>query len=200
MRIGILGGTFDPVHLAHLIIAEEVRQRLELPKILFIPAGNPWMKKGLVTPAEHRVEMVKLAIKSNPFFELSTLEVERPGPTYTVDTLLELKEKFGPETEFYFIIGPDALVELPKWKSPDQLIRLCRLVGMRRPGAEVKLEELEAAIPGLSSHIIFMNEPQIGINSTDIRERVNKGLSIWYLVPDEVQNYIYEHKLYLGES
>ena len=202
MRVGIFGGTFDPIHLGHLIVAEEVRIRLKLLKIIFIPAGNPWLRQDPVTPARHRLEMVRLAIKSNPFFELSDLEVERPGPTYTVDTLIELREKFGPEVEFYFIIGPDALAELPRWKSPEQLIKLCQLVGVRRPGArEPELDELERAIPGLSSRLIFVDEPQIGISSTEIRERVAQGLSIRYLVPDEVQDYIYRHKLYLeGEA
>jgi len=198
LRIGILGGTFDPIHLGHLIVAEEVRIKLELPKILFIPAGNPWLRRGPVTPAKHRLEMVRLAIKPNPFFELSNLEVERPGPSYTVDTLLTLREKFGQESEFYFIIGPDALAELPKWKSPEKLIRLCWLVAVRRPGApEVKLSELEEAIPGLSSRLVLVDEPRIGISSTDIRERVAEGFSIRYLVPDEVQTYIYRHRLYL---
>ena len=201
MRVGILGGTFDPIHLGHLIVAEEVRVRLEVPKILFIPAGNPWLRRGPVAPAEHRLEMVRLAIKSNPFFELSSLEVQRPGPTYTVDTLTELRERFGEDAEFYFIIGPDALVELPKWKQPGRLIELCWLVGVKRPGAqEVKLEELERAIPGLTSRLILVDEPQIGISSTEIRERVTRGLSIRYLVPEEVQDYIYRHRLYLKEE
>ncbi len=201
MRVGILGGTFDPIHLGHLIVAEEVRVRLEVPKILFIPAGNPWLRRGPVAPAGHRLEMVRLAIKSNPFFELSSLEVQRPGPTYTVDTLTELRERFGEDAEFYFIIGPDALVELPKWKQPGRLIELCWLVGVKRPGAqEVKLEELERAIPGLTSRLILVDEPQIGISSTEIRERVTRGLSIRYLVPEEVQDYIYRHRLYLKEE
>jgi len=199
MRIGILGGTFDPIHLGHLIIAEEARLKLELSKVIFIPAGQPWLKANrFITPKEQRLEMVKLATSSNPYFEVSTAEIEREGPSYSVDTVSALREELGSGVELYFIVGPDALAGLPLWKEPARLVRLCQIVWVSKPNSpNPDLAELEAAIPGISSQLKFIPTPQIGISSTEIRERVAKGLSIRYLVPQEVERYIYEHKLYL---
>lgn len=195
----MLGGTFDPIHMGHLVIAEAARIKLGLADVIFVPAGQPWLKANRnISPAEHRVAMVRLATGSNPNFSVSTFEVEEPGPSYTVGTMAHLRGKFGPKVPLYFIGGLDALEELPLWKEPQRLITLCRLVGMKRPGArELDLKKLEAAIPGISKRIVILNGPQIGISASDIRERVRAGLSIRYLVPDAVEAYIREKGLYL---
>ena len=193
MRIGVLGGTFDPIHMGHLIIAEDVREKLSLSKIIFIPAGNPWMKEK-ISDKEKRFEMTKLAIKNNPFFEISRMEIEREGPSYTVDTLRILKKKYE---EIYFIAGYDSVSSLPRWKNPDEILRLAFFVGVRRPGCErPDIDELSKSIPGAKEKIILLDTPLIEISSTDIRERVRKGLSIKYLVPPEVEEYIKREGLY----
>jgi nicotinate-nucleotide adenylyltransferase len=201
-RIGVLGGTFDPIHLGHLIIAEEVRQKLELGLVLFMPAGQPWLKEGTgISAPEHRLEMVKLATASNPHFRVSTLEMERPGPTYTVDTIGQLKAGFGPGSELYFIAGSDALAGLPGWKNPERLLEMCRLAAVRRPGfAAVDLISLDMRIAKASQRIVIAEVPQIDISSSEIRRRINQGLSIKYMVPEAVEYYIMAHKLYMREG
>ena len=199
-KTGVLGGTFDPIHLGHLIIAEDVRQRLGLKEVLFIPAGHPWLKLKVEKPvseAEHRLAMVKLAIASDPYFRVSTIEIERPGLSYSIDTVLELKAKLGAGAEIYFIVGPDAMAEFPQWKEPARLLENCQVVGIGRPRhVEADLHILDLSIPGASRRIVMMDVPQIDISSTDIRNRVAQGLSIRYLVPEAVERYIIEHKLY----
>ncbi len=201
-NIGILGGTFDPIHLGHLIVAEDVRQKLGLSEVLFIPAGRPWLKlkeEKAITPAKHRLAMVKLAIASNPYFKVSTAEIDRPRLSYTIDTILELKAKLGAKAEIYFIVGPDALAEFPKWKEPARLLELCQVVGIGRPShAQTDLRKLERNVPGATKRIMLLDVPQIDISSSAIRKRVAHGLSIRYLVPEAVEKYIREHKLYLG--
>ncbi len=199
MNIGVLGGTFDPIHIGHLILAKEVRARLNLAEILFVPAGQPWLKVGSpISPAEHRVEMVRLAIANEPYFKLSTMEIERAGPTYTVDTIAELKAQLGTGDELFFILGRDNLAELPRWRQPSRLITLCRLVAVPRPGCPLPdLEALEAVIPGLSQRVTLMDKPEIDISASAIRDRVAQGLSINNLVPKPVERYIEEHKLYI---
>jgi nicotinate-nucleotide adenylyltransferase len=197
MRIGILGGTFDPVHLGHLIVAEEVRIKLGLSKILFIPAGQPWLKPNhSISPATHRVEMVRRAITSNPYFELCTLEMERSGPSYTVDTIAALRDQLGAQS-FFFILGSDTLTELHLWKEPAKLAQMCQIVVVPRVGLSLPdLNSLEASIPGVIDRIIQADVPIIDISSSDIRRHVAQGRSIHYLVPDEVERYIAEQKLY----
>ena len=199
MNIGVLGGTFDPIHIGHLILAEEVRASLNLAEILFVPAGQPWLKvDSPISPAEHRVEMVRLAIADKPYFKLSTMEIERAGPTYTVDTIAELKAPLGTEDELFFILGWDNLAELPRWRQPSRLIAMCRLVAVPRPGYPLPdLKALEASIPGLSQRVTLMEKPEIDISASAIRGRVVQGLSIHHLVPGPVERYIKEHKLYL---
>jgi len=199
MNIGVLGGTFDPIHIGHLLLAEEVRTRLNLAEILFVPAGQLWLKvDSPISPAEHRVEMVCLAIADKPYFKLSTMEIERAGPTYTVDTIAELKAQLGTEDELFFILGWDNLAELPRWRQPSRLITMCRLVAVPRPGYPLPdLRVLEATIPGLSQRVIIMEKPEIDISASVIRGRVVQGLSICHLVPQPVERYIKEHKLYL---
>ncbi|NWF77309.1 MAG: nicotinate-nucleotide adenylyltransferase [Chloroflexi bacterium] len=206
MDIGILGGTFDPIHIGHLVVAEEARIKLGFSEVLFVPAGQPWLKLDrAITPAVHRVEMVRLAIASNPCFRLCTLEVERPGPSYTVDTLIALREQLGSKANLFFILGRDALAELPLWKEPQKLVQLCRLVVAPRPVlSEVEgpgskdLRHLEKAIPGLRDKVVQLDMPVIGISSSEIRQRLAQGLPIRYLVPPEVEKYLTEQRLYLG--
>ena len=196
MNIGVLGGTFDPIHMGHLVVAEEARIKLGLSEVLFVPAGQPWLKQDhSITPAAHRVEMVRRAISDNPYFKLSTLEVDRPGPSYTVDTLTLLQDQLGSEASFFFILGRDTLAELPLWKEPRKVVQLCRLVVPPRLGSR-DLRHLEQAIPGLLERVIQLDMPVIGISSSEIRQRIARGLPIRYLVPPEVEKYIAEHRLY----
>jgi nicotinate-nucleotide adenylyltransferase len=196
VNIGVLGGTFDPIHIGHLVVAEEARIKFGLREVLFVPAGQPWLKLGRnITLAVHRVEMVRRAIADNPHFKLCTLEVERPGPSYTVDTLTMLRKQLGSEASFFFILGRDTLAELPLWKEPEKLVQLCRLVVAPRLGSR-DLKHLETAIPGLLDKVIQLDMPVIGISSSGIRQRIAQGLSIRYLVPAEVEKYITEHKIY----
>ncbi len=198
MGIGLLGGTFDPVHLGHLVIAAEVRCKLGLSKIVFIPAGLPWLKVDrVITHGEHRLAMVRLAIGSNPYFEVSLAEMERSGPSYSVDTVSSLRKEHGTGAGLYFIIGPDVLGEMHLWKEPARLAELCQLVVVGRPNTgQVDWRGLEETIPAMRSRIRWIDVPEIGISATEIRDRVRKGASIRYLVPSGVERYIDQHQLY----
>jgi len=198
VKIGIMGGTFDPVHLAHLIIAEQARVELKLDKIIFIPVGKPWMKSDRkIADSADRVEMVRLAIQSNASFSLSTLEVERPGSTFTVDTLEQLWQELGLANQLFLLLGWDSLKDLPAWKAPYRISKIATIVAFPRPGFDKPdTAALEAAAPGISKNMVTMDRPLIGISSTDIRERVASGKSIRYLVPDAVADYIISYNLY----
>jgi len=199
MNIGVLGGTFDPVHNGHLIVAEEVKTRLNLAEIIFVPAGQPWLKVDRpISPAEHRLQMLRLALADKSYFKRSTIEIERTGPSYTVDTITELRGQLGSEDELFFILGWDSLAELPQWREPSRLIKICYLVAVPRPGyPRPKLKTLEVIIRGLSQRVMLMKKPEIDISASAIRERVARGLSIRHLVPEPVNRYIKEHGLYL---
>jgi nicotinate-nucleotide adenylyltransferase len=198
MNIGVLGGTFDPIHAGHLLIAEEARLRLGFTKVLFIPAGQPWLKTGRkITPAAHRVEMVRRAIADNNYFELSTVEIDRPGPSLSVETAVILQQQLGAQVSIFFLVGWDSLVGLPQWKEPGRLVQLCKLVAVTRPGfGRPDLKALESSVPGVTQSVVWLDIPPIDISSTDIRKRVARGLSIHGLVSDKVESYIEEHKLY----
>ena len=198
MDIGILGGTFDPIHLGHLTIAEEARVKLRLAQVLFVLAGQPWLKADRgIAPAAQRLEMVKRAIAANPCFELSTIEVDCPGPSYAVDTIGILQEQLGAKARFFFLLGWDALAELPQWKEPAKLVQLCQLVAVPRPEcSSPDLEALEASIPGIAQRLVLLDIPPIDISSSDIRQRVARGLSIRHLVSGNVEKYIEKHELY----
>jgi len=198
MNIGVLGGTFDPVHTGHLLVAEEAKDQLNLAEVLFVPAGLPWLREGSpISAAEHRVHMVRLAIDDKPYFKLSTVEIERSGPSYTVDTIAELKGQLGVGDELFFILGWDCLAELPKWREPSRLIKLCRLVAVPRVGSSAPhLDSLEAAIPGLAGRVVLLDKPRVDISASEIRERVSRGLPIGHLVPEPVERYIREQGLY----
>ncbi|MFC2056204.1 nicotinate-nucleotide adenylyltransferase [Chloroflexota bacterium] len=199
MNIGVLGGTFDPIHRAHIIGAEETRARLDLAEVLFVPtAQTPLKKDSSISAAEHRVQMVCLAIADYPYFKLSTIEISRPGPSYTVDTIARLRDELGAGYELFFIVGWDSLAQLPQWKKPSRLIQMCRLVVVPRPGCSLPDQNsLETVIPGLSKRLIVLDKPEVDISATEIRERVTQGLSIGHLVPEPVAEYIKQHKLYL---
>ncbi len=198
MRLGILGGTFDPIHYGHLVVAEECRVRLGLERVLFIPAGQPPHKRGrVISPAEHRVAMVELAIASNPGFKLSRVEVDRVGPSYTVDTLVQLREEYGPRAELHFIVGMDALAEMLTWHEPARLAALCQIVAVTRPGTEAfDLAALEPKIPQARERIRILPAPELRIAASDLRWRVAHGLPIKYQLPEPVEEYVYRHGLY----
>lgn len=197
-KVGILGGTFDPVHNAHLAIADVARLELELNEIIFIPAGQPWVKSGeTITAAEHRVAMLQLAIADKYGFHLSTMEIDRPGPSYTVDSLKKLNNEFLELAELYFIIGWDNLSELPRWKDPEKIIELSYLVALPRPGYTLPdLNDLDKQIPGLCQRLILMERPLVDVSATQIREYIAKGKDVSELVPPGVADYIKGKGLY----
>lgn len=200
MKTGILGGTFDPIHKGHLAVAEEVRLRLNLDEVLFIPVGCPWRKAGnSILPAEHRVKMVHLAIADRPSLRVSTIEADREGPSYTIDTLEELQSARGDCDEIYLVVGWDSLADLPNWRAPERIIRLCRLVAVPRPGYfPPDWEYLETGIPGISERVILLDGPEVDVSASQIRELVARGHPISGLVPEAVEHYIREHGLYLA--
>ena len=199
-KIGILGGTFDPVHLGHLIIAEEVRSNVGLDKILFVPAGVPWMRENEgVSAGKHRLNMVDLAVKSNPHFESSSIEIDRQGVTYTADTLETLREDLDHEVELSFIMGMDVLEKFHLWKSPETVVELCSLVIVNRPGNQaVDVNEVVKKYPEAGAKLRIINVPRMEISSSEIRERVRQEKSLKYLVSEEVIEYIDQNNLYKG--
>jgi len=200
MNIGVLGGTFDQVHNGHLVVAEVARERLNLAEVIFVPAGQPWLKADkLITPAKHRLEMLRLSLAGKSYFKISTMEIERAGPSYTIDTIIELRSKINAGDELFFILGQDNLAQLPQWREPSRLIQLCYLVAVPRPGSpRPNLKTLEASLPGISQRVMLMDEPQVDISASEIRERVGRGLSIRHLVPEPVNLYIKENRLYVA--
>ena len=198
-RIGISGGTFDPIHHGHLIVAEEIRETLGLDKIIFIPTGSPPHKKEIaVTDSKHRYNMVCEAIRTNEFFEASRIEIERAGYTYTIDTLKQLKTVFGDGVQLFFITGADVIHELLTWKEYESVFSMCEFVAVLRPG--YKKDDIVREVDHLSARynarIHMVDAPLIGISSTFIRECVKNERSIKYLVPEDVERYIYQNGLY----
>jgi nicotinate-nucleotide adenylyltransferase len=201
MKMGILGGTFDPIHNGHLAIADEARTYLNLSEVLFLPAGQPWMKSDQpISAAHHRTAMIRLALEGRPYFKLSTIEIEYKGPSYSVDTIVKLRAQSEEAFDCYFIVGWDNLAKIPLWKDPAKLIETCFLAAVPRPGYDrPDMKKLEAALPGISKKVILMDKPRIDISATDIRNRVAQGRSISSLVPPAVENYIKESGLYRKE-
>jgi len=193
VRLALYGGTFDPIHLGHLILAEYVRTELALAKVLFIPAPQPPHKAvANLTPVEHRLRMVELALEGNPHFEISTVELDRGGPAFTVDTVRHFRMLEGlRRDELFLLIGADSLIDLPQWRQPEEILQLATVVVFPRP--ECHLDEAE---PRFREQCLLVNTPLIGISSTEIRNRVRWGLSIRYLVPRQVEKYIQGHGLY----
>jgi nicotinate-nucleotide adenylyltransferase len=201
MKIGVLGGTFDPVHNGHLGIAESACRELGLAQVLFVPARDPWLKgRRGIAPSQHRVEMVKLAISAYPRYNISYVDLNRTGPSYTVDTLSDLGLDYGSAADLYFILGMDAMDGLLGWKDPERLIGMCHLVVAKRPGVDViDIKALEQRLPGVSEKVMVIDNVLYDINSTEIRQGVADGHSISGLVPDAVARYIRENDLYLKE-
>ena len=193
-RIGVMGGTFDPIHVGHLAIAEEAREALAVDRIMFVPAGVPPHKAaGEVTPAVHRVAMVALAIADNPAFELSRIEVDRPGPSYTVDTVARLADT----AEVTLILSAETLRQLPSWHQPERLFAVARVAVVPREGYPAPDPAwLAATFPGQQDRVSYLDGPRLGLSSTAIRARVAAGRSIRYVVPDAVAAYIADHHLY----
>jgi nicotinate-nucleotide adenylyltransferase len=190
MKLGVLGGTFDPIHIAHLLLAEQAREQLALDRVLFVPAGDPWRKAyRRVTPSQHRLAMTRLAIAGDPGFEVEECEIKREGPTYTADTLRELQDRF-PGGELYLLLGEDALADLPFWHEPESLAENATIVVAPRGG--VVLPEL----PFDPERVVRIKMPFIDVSSTDLRDRARHGKSLRYLVPDAVLDYIREHNVY----
>jgi nicotinate-nucleotide adenylyltransferase len=199
-RLGVLGGTFDPIHHGHLVAAQEALYQLKLDQVLFVPAGMPPHKPVQpLTPARHRLEMIELAIADRPGFALSRVDVERPGPHYSADMLQLLKEEWGPDTTLFFIEGADSLVDLLDWHEPQRVVELAELAVVDRPGVELDVDRLQQHLPGLVGRLHRVKMPLLDISSTDLRRRVREGRPVAYLTPDEVVAYILEHELYLEE-
>lgn len=198
-RIGIMGGTFDPIHYGHLVLAETVRDTMGLEQIVFVPAGSPPHKTDAeITPARHRIAMVQRAIRGNPHFVLSTMETERPGTSFTVDTLEQLRGAVPPGTEFYFITGSDALLGILSWKDAGRMADLCHFVAATRPGtSRGHLREFLDTLPdSLRDRIDVIPVPALEISSTEIRRKTREARTIRYLLPESVEDYIRKEGLY----
>ncbi len=193
MRLGVMGGTFDPIHHGHLVAASEVAALFALDEVVFVPTGQPWQKEQRsVSAPEDRYLMTVVATASNPRFSVSRIDVDRAGPTYTIDTLRDLRAERGGECELFFITGADALAQILTWHATDDLFRLAHFIGVTRPGHRL-------ADPGFPAGAVSLVEiPAMAISSTDCRARVEGGLPIWYLVPDGVVQYITKTHLYRG--
>jgi nicotinate-nucleotide adenylyltransferase len=193
-RIGVMGGTFDPVHHGHLVAAEEARWQFELDQVVFVPAGQPWQKPVGVSPAEDRYQMTVAATAANPAFTVSRVELDHQGPTYTVDTLRRLRAGLAAGTRLFFITGADAVLQILTWKEPDQVLTMAEFIAATRPGFD--LDRLVSQVPGAAGRVHRMEIPALAISGSDIRSRVARGAPIRYLVPDEVARYIRQHGLY----
>lgn len=187
-RVGVMGGTFDPIHNGHLVAASEVAASFDLDEVVFVPTGQPWQKSG-VTPSEHRYLMTVIATASNPGFTVSRVDVDRSGPTYTIDTLRDLQRQ-RPGADLFFITGADAVAQILSWRDHDELWELAHFVAVSRPGHTLSA----AGLP--SQNVSLLEIPALAISSTDCRERVRRGQPVWYLVPDGVVQYIAKHHLY----
>jgi nicotinate-nucleotide adenylyltransferase len=204
-RIGILGGTFDPVHYGHLVIAEQVREALSLDRVLFVPAAIPPHKIGVaITPAEHRAALVELAIAGNPSFAVSRIELEREGPSYTADTLQALTDEAAPRgvaPDLFFILSSEALAGFPNWHDPDRILALCRLAVVQRPGSPLPSgTELAARFGRRADRIVTVETVPVANSASAVRDRAAAGLSIRYLVPPAVEAYICDHRLYRSDN
>jgi nicotinate-nucleotide adenylyltransferase len=194
-RLGVMGGTFDPIHYGHLVTAEEALVQFRLDEVVFVPTGQPWMKEHeRVSPPEDRYLMTVIATASNPKFSVSRTEVKRDGPTYTIDTLRSLRDEQGAGTDLFFITGADAILEILHWREPKEVFELAHFIAATRPGYDLEHFDEEAA----SSHpsVSVMHIPALAISSTDIRQRVAEGRPLRYLVPEGVKSYIEKAELY----
>lgn len=192
-RIGVMGGTFDPIHHGHLVAASEVADRFNLDEVIFVPTGQPWQKAGkTISPAEDRYLMTVIATAANPRFTVSRADIDRAGPTYTIDTLRDLRGDY-PDADLYFITGADALSSIMSWHDWEDMFELAEFVGVTRPGYELTEDMLPADV---QERVHLLDIPAMAISSTDCRERAAAGRPVWYLVPDGVVQYIAKHRLY----
>ncbi|UYO95803.1 nicotinate-nucleotide adenylyltransferase [Microbacterium sp. M28] len=191
-RIGVMGGTFDPIHHGHLVAASEVAHEFDLDEVVFVPTGRPWQKRT-VTPSEHRYLMTVIATASNPRFTVSRVDIDREGDTFTIDTLRDLKAE-RPEAELFFISGADAVAQILSWRDHDELWDLAHFVAVSRPGHVLSIDGLP------SDDVSQLEVPALSISSTDCRQRVHEGEPVWYLVPDGVVQYIAKHHLYRSKA
>jgi nicotinate-nucleotide adenylyltransferase len=191
-RVGIMGGTFDPIHHGHLVAASEVAALYELDEMIFVPTGQPWQKDGReVSAPEHRYLMTVIATASNPRFTVSRVDIDRGGPTYTIDTITDIAAEY-PGAELFFITGADALGQILSWKDADKAMQMARFIGVTRPGYDLRDDHLPV------DSVTLQEVPALAISSTDCRSRVRRGEPVWYLVPDGVVQYISKHGLYLS--
>jgi nicotinate-nucleotide adenylyltransferase len=197
MRLGVFGGTFDPVHTGHLVAAETAREAADLDLVMFVPAGEPWLKDGEVVGAKlDRLRMVELAIEGNDRFAASDVELQRPGPTYSADTLEELRDQ-RPGDQLFLIAGMDALADFGRWSRPQRILELATLVGVTRPGhGGLDRVQLDGISAGVSGRVIVAEGPLLDVSATDLRQRFGRGASVRYLVSESVERYIYENGLY----
>jgi nicotinate-nucleotide adenylyltransferase len=194
-RLGVMGGTFDPIHHGHLVAASEVADFFALDEVIFVPTGQPWQKDHRkVSPAEDRYLMTVIATASNPRFSVSRVDIDRPGETYTIDTLRDLRAQHGPEAEFFFITGADALARMISWRDAEELFTLAQFVGCTRPGHQLTMTDLP------TGRIKLLEIPALAISSTECRQRVRGGHPIWYLVPDGIVQYIAKRGLYVDSE
>ena len=197
--IAIMGGTFDPIHYGHLVTAQAVKEKFGVEKVLFIPTGNPPHKVDReVSSSEKRYFMTVLATITNPSFEVSRIEIDREGYTYTIDTIRELKNTLSDDTKIYFITGADAIHKILTWKEPEKLLKMCEFVAVTRPGynKDKLFEHIKNIEKTLKGKIHFLEVPHLDISSSDLRNRVQENKSIKYMLPEEVENYIYKFGLY----
>lgn len=195
LKLAVMGGTFDPIHYGHLVTAEAARCGFNLDKVVFVPSGRPPHKREKnITPAEDRFGMTTLAVATNPFFEVSRVEIDRPGFSYAIDTVTAFFDYYGNNIELFFITGADAILEILTWKHVDRLMEKCHFIAATRPGFH--LNDINSLPKQFVEKIIFMEVPALAISSTDIRRRVVENRPIKYLLPESVEEYIYRHHLY----
>ena len=199
-RLGIMGGTFDPIHYGHLVTAEQARESLDLDAVLFMPAGSPAFK--LVTPAEDRYAMTVLATAANPAFLASRFEIDRPGVTYTADTLHDLRDFYPPQVKLYFITGADAIIDIVTWHDAERIAELATFIAATRPGFDIDTARARIKESGLPFDVRYIQIPALAISSTNIRKRVARGMSVRYLTSESVLGYIRKRRLYadLGQE
>jgi len=197
LRVGVLGGTFDPIHIGHLILAEEARDQLKLDLVYFVPAGNPPHKQGRrLAPVEARVRMAELAVAGNDAFRVSRVDADRAGPHYTIDMVEIIQGQLPPGCELFFLMGFDSLTELPTWHEPARLIAVCHLVALTRHDIDLDWAKLEAALPGIRQRVTLLDMPELEIASHQLQERIREGRSIRYLVPEPVRQYVVREGIY----
>ncbi|WP_082956472.1 MULTISPECIES: nicotinate-nucleotide adenylyltransferase [unclassified Mycobacterium] len=195
-RLGVMGGTFDPIHYGHLVAASEVADLFDLDEVVFVPSGQPWQKSRHVSAAEDRYLMTVIATASNPRFSVSRVDIDRGGPTYTRDTLRDL-HALNPESQLYFITGADALESILSWQGWEELFGLARFVGVSRPGYDLRREHITGVLGELTEDALSLVEiPALAISSTDCRARAEDGRPLWYLMPDGVVQYVSKRRLY----